>query len=294
MNPVKKTALNLSRAVRELTLPLAGKPRIDYAHPLSGREDGIIVSLTSFPARMTQLPLTLDSIMRQRALPDKIVLALTREEFPGGLESVPEPVRRMTDWGVEIVFLPYNLKCHNKYLYARRRYPDAVVITVDDDSLYARDTVSRLLSLHEKWPGAVCANRAARIDMGENFGHYKSWERLHGPAGPSDLIVALGFAGALYPPHCMDDGFFDESLIRELSPTADDLWLKANEIRAGIPVACGEYFCKPVTIKTSQRVSLRSVNKGAQNRNDAQWSALDRHFRIRERLEGSAKPSGQA
>lgn len=288
MNPITKTALNLSRAIREVTLPLTGYRQRDYAHPLSGREDGVIVSLTSFPARMSQLPLTLDSIMRQRALPDKIVLVLTQEEFPGGLECVPEPVRRMTDWGVEIVFLPYNLKCHNKYLYAVRRYPDAAVVTVDDDSLYARDTVSRLLDLHKKWPGAVCANRAARIDMGEHFGHYKSWERLHGPTGPSDLVVALGFAGVLYPPHCMDEGFFDEGLIRELSPTADDLWLKANEIRSGIPVVCGEYFCKPVTIKTAQKVSLRSVNKGAQNRNDSQWEALDGHFHLRERLGGDS------
>lgn len=284
MNLITKTALNLSRAIREATLPLTGYHQRGYARTLSGREDGVIVSLTSFPARMAQLPLTLDSIMRQKALPDRIVLALTQEEFPAGLDSVPEPVRRMTEWGVEIVFLPYNLKCHNKYLYTVRRYPDATVVTVDDDSLYARDTISRLLSLHEKWPEAVCANRAARIDTGEHFGHYKSWERLHGPAAPSDLVVALGFAGVLYPPHCMDDGFFDESLIRELSPTADDLWLKANEIRAGIPAVCGEYFCKPVTIKTAQRVSLRSVNKGAQNRNDSQWDALDRHFHLREHL----------
>ena len=70
----------------------------------------------------------------------------------------------------------------------------------------------------------------------------------------------------------------------KLAPTADDLWLKAVELDRGIPVATGRFFPKPVTIKSSQTVSLRKVNKGKENRNDIQWKALDGHFHLKEKL----------
>lgn len=69
-----------------------------------------------------------------------------------------------------------------------------------------------------------------------------------------------------------------------LAPTADDLWLKAVELDCGIDVACGGFFPKPVTIKSSQKVSLRSVNKGAMNMNDVQWKALDDHFNLKDKI----------
>lgn len=281
---MRKFASNVVRAVREVTLPVWVLSRKGAAHvPLSGREDGIVVSLTSFPARMDGLWIVIDSLFRQTLKPDKIVLALTEEEFPGGIGDLPASILRFMEYGLEIAFLPYNMRCHNKYTYAFETFREAVVVTVDDDSVYPPDTVERLVALSGKYPGAVCCNIAAVIDP-LHFHEYSFWRKSSGEREPSNENVALGFAGVLYPRGLDKGAFLDRDLAMSLSPTADDLWLKAVEMAVGVKVACGGFFPRPVTIKSSQKVSLRKVNKGTTNRNDAQWKALDEYFNLKERL----------
>lgn len=46
----------------------------------SGEE--IIVSLTTFPARISTVWITIETIFRQEVMPDRIVLWLAKEQFP--------------------------------------------------------------------------------------------------------------------------------------------------------------------------------------------------------------------
>ena len=281
---MNKFLSNSVRAILEITLPLRMRMRKGAScKPLSGKKDGVVVSLTSFPARIGNVWMTLDSLFRQERVPDRIVLVLTEEEFPGGLAEVPESVLRFIPSGLEIVFLPFNLRCHNKYWWPFANCPGATVITVDDDCEYRKDTVSRLLDLGRKYPGAVCCNIAAVIDPGR-FNTYSAWRKSSAPSAPGHLNIALGFAGILYPPSVDRTPFLEKDLAMKLAPTADDLWLKAVETDRRIPVATGKFFPKPVTIKSSQTVSLRKVNKGTENWNDIQWKALDGHFHLKEKL----------
>lgn len=282
---LRKFAASLWRATDEATINLRMQTRKNSTYPpLSGREDGIVVSLTSFPARMKVVWITLDSLFRQKTRPDKIVLYLTDEEFPGGLAEVPERVKKFTASGLEIRFVPDNLYCHNKYFYALREFPEAVVVTVDDDSYYRSDTVGRLVEMHRKYPSAVCCNIASVINL-DSFDNYSSWKKSSVPHAPNDLCLANGFSGVLYPPHVMGSGLFDKELLKKLAPKADDLWLKANEIDMGVKVVTGGYFPRPVTLGGSQKISLRKYNKGAENGNKLQWKALDDHFGLREKIE---------
>jgi hypothetical protein len=281
---IRKFTANIGRGVKELCLPMTYsiRKRRKYV-PLSGRKDGIVVSLTSFPKRIDTLWVVIDSLFRQTVRPDRILLALTQEEFPGGKDSLPETLTRFVPLGLEIVFLPFNYRCHNKYWAALKSYPNAAVITVDDDSFYGRRTVERLVEMHCKYPQAVCCNIAARIDP-DNFHAYKSWKKSVKALEPSQLNVALGFAGVLYPPGFAEESLFDAEAIASLCPQADDLWLKAWEMRKGIKVTCGGFFPYPVTIRGSQKVSLRSTNKGDENRNDRQWAALDERYNLKNLL----------
>lgn len=281
---MRKFLSNIIRSVKEVTLPLWTKAlEGSRKSPLSGREDGIIVSLTSFPARIGGLWITLESLFRQTVRPDRIVVALTEEEFPGGMKYLPESLTRFSSLGVEIVFLPYNLRCHNKYLYALEKYPNASVVTVDDDCYYRKDTIERLIHLRDKYPGAVCCNIGAVIDK-DHFHEYSFWKKSSSEREPDFRNVALGFAGVLYPAGLPADSFCDKERAKALAPTADDLWLKAVETVNGIKVATGPFFPKPVTIKSSQKVSLRKINKGIENRNNLQWKALDEHFHLKEKI----------
>ena len=281
---MRKFLANILRAVSEVTLPLRMREgMVSGLAPLSGNESGVVVSLTTFPARIGKLWMVLLSVFRQTVRPDKIVLVLTEEEFPDGIAGLPASLIPYLDLGVEVVFMPYNLKCHNKYIYSLKAYPEAVVITLDDDCYYRRDTIQRLLRLHSKYPGSVCCNIAAVIDP-DHFHEYSHWKKSSSSRAPDNRNVALGFAGVLYPPGLPLDRICDKDLAMRLAPTADDLWLKAVQMSSGFKVACGDFFPKPVTIKSSQKVSLRKINKGSGNRNDLQWKALDAHFNLRQMI----------
>ncbi len=77
----------------------------------------LVVSLTSFPQRMYDLKYTLYSLASQSLQPDRIVLWLTREEFPCGEEDIALSLRKLIDrFGVEIKWTEKNYRAHNKYL----------------------------------------------------------------------------------------------------------------------------------------------------------------------------------
>lgn len=278
----RRTTNNLIRAASTalISVRLGLFPKKKYA-PLSGRRDGVVLSFTTFPRRMSNVWKTLDSLMRQKCRPDRIVMALTEEEFPD--RDLPSSLDPFIEAGLEIVFLPYNYRCHNKYFYAMQAYPEATVVTTDDDSYYRKDLISKLMTLHEKYPEAVCANISNVISK-ENYGCYSAWKKTDRHTAPTHGIIALGFGAVLYPKTFRPALLFDEERITRLCPTADDLWLKAVETVSGTKVCCGGYYPRPVTLPGSQKVALRKINKGSVNRNDIQWAALEAEFGLKEKI----------
>jgi hypothetical protein len=243
----------------------------------------IIVSLTSFPFRISSLHLVVKSLLRQEMLPGKILICLAKDEFPKGLDSLPAELKQLIPHGIEIVFTENNLRSHNKYFTAFQRFPDKIVITVDDDFLYQKDTISRLMRLHRLFPSAVCANRVWTVGMqnGE-FTTCKKWARLI-PEQDSESAeyVALGWTGVLYPPHIFDNTIFDAELLQRIAPLADDLWLKAVQLKNGVKVAVAKgFFVHPIELSHTQKISLNHLND-KQHKNDEQWRQLDEHFGLK-------------
>jgi hypothetical protein len=97
-------------------------------HPLPGK---LIVSLTSYPLRFATLPLTLRSLLCQAVKPDRIVLWVPHDDEP----IIPEAVRRLTSYGVEIRTTD-DIKSFKKIIPAVRAFPDAFIVTADDDVYY--------------------------------------------------------------------------------------------------------------------------------------------------------------
>jgi hypothetical protein len=249
--------------------------------PVLNNQSGIIVSLTSFPARISTVHLVIKSLLQQTLLPEKILLWLSDEDFPE--RNIPVELKNLCQNGLEIVFVSDNLRSHKKYFYAFEKYADKKVITVDDDLLYAEDTLERLEQMSRKYPKAVCANVIRGIAVKEgDFLPYKQWKKtVLQPLAQSLHYVAIGYGGVLYPPHCFDREIFDTQTIKTKCFLADDLWLKANELRMNIPVASGgEYFAHPVIIPRSQKISLQKNNNSSSNRNNDQWKSLREHFAL--------------
>ncbi len=242
----------------------------------------MVVSLTSFPARINSLDMVLKSILLQTIRPCQIVVYLSVEEFPNQLLDLPLNLREfINDNSIKVRFVPQNIRSHKKYYYAFGSFKDKVIITFDDDLFYAPDTIERLLNLHLQFPTSVCANVVRNMGSGDL--PYKQWEKVvqQQPA-ESDRFVAIGYGGVLYPEDCLaKSSVLNVELAHRLSPLAHDLWLKANELVSEVRVASGgQPFAHPITIPNSQRVSLQSRNMSSVNMNDVQWKQLKAFFDI--------------
>lgn len=244
------------------------------------RKEDIIISLTSFPARFDALPMAIRALLNQSMKPDKIILWLTEEECKD--LGLPASLTELEKYGLEIKFVPENLRPHNKLYYTLKEYPEAVVISVDDDNVYSTKLVEKLYRAHLEHPDYVCCNMVHEITLKDDRpDEYDNWNGgAPRKGGISNYYVALGVGGVLYPPYCFDQEYFDTKLIKELALSADDLWLKITELRLGISVYKIDESPKiPFSISGSQKVTLGKENNG-QKRNDVIMKKLCDHYKI--------------
>ena len=89
-----------------------------YSKPSTNKNENIVVSLTSFPARINKVWMTIDSLMRQTVAPSSINLYLSEEDFPQKEKSLGTNLLRFKKYGLNIVWVKDNLRPHKKYLYA--------------------------------------------------------------------------------------------------------------------------------------------------------------------------------
>lgn len=168
------------------------------------REDSVIVSMTTFPARIGYVHLAIKSLLSQTVIPEKLILWLAKDQFRD--VAIPEQLRALCAYGLEIRFCDEDLLAHKKYYYAMRTFPEQVIVTYDDDIIYPEDSLEKLLMMHRKFPDAIICNRGREIEMNGGFvATYKDW-KVSGrvPAGlPSYRVMASTGAGTLYPPHCI-------------------------------------------------------------------------------------------
>ncbi len=198
------------------------KYRYNLSRPDATRCSDLIISLTSYPKRIGYVWLTIESLLRQTTLPERVILYLSKEQFPKEYENIPTRLLNLMSRGLEINFVNGDLRSHKKYFYAMQEFYDKTIITVDDDCLYPEDMIQSLWETHREYPNAIVGNRAKRIYP--MIPRYEHWPALDNKMKSYDLLF-VGCAGILYPPHTLHSDVFDISLIRQLAFSADDIWL---------------------------------------------------------------------
>lgn len=226
------------------------------------RDDSVIVSLTTFPARIDYVDLAIKSLLVQTVKPGKIILWLAKEQFCD--VPIPPQLQELCNYGLEIRYCDEDLLAHKKYYYAMQEYPDKLIVTYDDDIIYPEDSLEKLLTMHRQHPEAIICNRGREIKIkNSSAAPYKYW-KVSGqiPAGvPTYRVMASTGAGTLYPPHCMPKETFDIQKIRALALTADDLWMKVMSIQGSIPVVKSQTRGKALCVsKGKQEVTLAYRN----------------------------------
>lgn len=240
-----------------------------------GIKNDVIVSLTSYPARIKYVAQVIDSIKKQTIKPNKILLWLAREQFENGEKDLPKELVETVGKNIEIKWCD-DLRPHKKYFYSMLQCSESIIITVDDDIYYDKDLIEKLLRSYIKYPYAVSAMRAHLITFDENgkINLYKNWKRENKIIGiPSYALCATGVGGVLYPPNCLHPEAFNETEIKNRCLNADDLWLKVMEVLVGTPVVSAENSSKIICIDGTQETALWKMND-TENENDEQFKMI--------------------
>ena len=233
----------------------------------------VIVSLTSFPARIETVWITIATVLNQTVKPGKIILWLADDQFPDREKNLPRKLLELKRYGLTIRFCD-NLYSHKKYYYTMLENPESTVITVDDDVFYPEYLIEELLKISKKHPRTVCCTWAHRITTDENNRTlpYEMWKHCVADGNtPELLLMPVGIGGVLYPPHVLYEHVFDKEKLSEVALMADDLWLKAMEILENVMAVRIEkkYRKTYFTIINTQKSSLNKVNVGKQKNDEA-------------------------
>lgn len=203
----------------------------------------MVVSVTTYPARLNTFRLPLLSLLNQSLRAERLVVTLAEPEFPG--RRLPAWLARLAQRGsVEIIWTDDNLRSYKKLIPVLRAHPDCVIVTADDDVLYPPGWLEGLAQTADRLPGVVVGYRARPVCRRPDgtLRPYIEWtpDRLEGldlTRTSAREVMLTGSGGVLYPPGALPDEVMDVESARSICPTADDVWLWAMELKAGARLA---------------------------------------------------------
>jgi hypothetical protein len=234
----------------------------------------VIVSLTSIPSRLKKVHITIKSVLDQVQKPKKIILWLNEADK----NHVPKSLTKLEGDIFNIKYTP--LTCsHKKLIHTLELYPEAIIVTCDDDFIYDKKWLENLYDSYLLHPKNIIANQIRQIQYYNNkLLSYKYWN-LKDPE-QNKTILAIGAGGILYPPNALSPLASDSQLFLKLAPKADDLWFKAMALLQGTTVIQTKNPPKRlIPIMGTQMISLKKENVD-QNKNVSQWEALTEYFNL--------------
>jgi hypothetical protein len=259
---------------------LASQRQVGLGINTEPREELYVVSLTSFPARINDVWIAIECLLRQTFKPDKIILCLAITQFPD--KKVPDSLKKLESRGLEVRFCEEDLRAHKKYLYTLKEFPSANIITVDDDAYNDNRMLESLYLLHKKYPQHIVSNRVHKMKFNKDktLKPYRKWKHNISKENPSHLLFATGVGGVLYPPNSLHPEIFNIEVFKKICFLADDIWLKCMALKQGTKVVTNATYNKdPLTIRKSQMEKLVSANV-LSGGNDKQLRDVCAHYNI--------------
>ena len=238
----------------------------------------LIVSLTSFPRRINEIHLCIKTLLNQTYKPDAVILWLAEEQFPQKEAQLPAKLLRLRKNGLTIRWCN-DLRSYKKLIPALREYPEATIVTTDDDIYYKRDWLEGLVQAAQETPDYICCYRGAKI-------RFENDQFVRDPVAPGSqysqatyLHQQTGVGGVLYPPHCLADEVLREDVFMEIAKTNDDLWFWLMGVLKGTKVR----FIKNNTfalfyVGQTQLYSLTSINDHGEMLYDKQLENIFKRY----------------
>ncbi|PID28374.1 MAG: hypothetical protein CSB55_05245 [Candidatus Cloacimonadota bacterium] len=195
---------------------------------ISGKDDNLIVSMTTFGKRTDKVYLTVETLFRQSVKADKIILWLAKDEF--NPNNIPESLKRCIKRGLTVDFCK-NIRSYKKLIPTLRKYSGYKIVTVDDDVFYPENFLEDFVKAYEDDPGSVYCTRARKIHSDRD---YEYWENIIEPERGLD-VMPIGCGGVFYPPEVFHEDILKENLFWEMARFGDDIWFKAMTLLNNYP-----------------------------------------------------------
>lgn len=247
---------------------------INYGHQL-------IVSLTTYGSRINDVYLTIESMLHQTIKPNKIILWL---DYSFKNKKLPIVLQKQQERGLEIKFCE-DIRSYTKLVPTIEKYPNSIIVTIDDDMIYTYDFIENLVNAYEINPNKIYFYRGHKIvfDNNKNIKSYIDWVR-QGAKDSSLLNVPTGVCGVLYPPNCFYEDVTKKEIFMKICPYADDIWFKTMSYLKGIECEkietgkdANEKF---IYINTAVETSLSNINN-IQGMNDVQIKQVFEFYKIK-------------
>lgn len=199
------------------------------------RDKKIVITLTSFPARISHCHKTIRTLLLQNNVkPDVVELWLAKEEFPYMEKELPHQLLDLCEVGLSICWCE-NIRSYKKLLPSLEKHEEDIIVTVDDDVYYDEDWLEKLWCSYNEYPKSIHCHKATQFYRRDD-----NWEYIGGGQHyyekPSYLNKLVGVGGVLYPPGSLDSMVLDKDICMELAPTNDDIWFWLMAVKNGTTV----------------------------------------------------------
>lgn len=237
----------------------------------------LIVSLTSYAKRFKTLANTIKSLLDQDIHIDKIILWVGADDY----DLLPAEVRSLEGALFE-TFSTKDIRSYTKLIPALRNFPDAYIVTADDDIYYPTDWVSTILNGYVPGRRMTVCRRAhmAQVDASGATTAYASWPHAvsdRADPGAGRALFPTGVGGILYPPSTFNEEVLNEAVFTDLCPYADDIWFFWMQLINEVDRRRVGSVEKFITWPSSQEAGLLNDNLHL-GRNDSQLIALERRY----------------
>lgn len=234
----------------------------------------IIVSLTTYGRRLRDVCYTIESLMQQTSLANRIVLWLDPVTIS---QQLPVALKKQMERGLEIHETP-DIRSYKKLIPALIRYPNAAIITVDDDVIYDFDFIENMISSYKTAPHDIhaCRVHSMEFDTKGNLLPYNMWKFCQSIVTNRNFLTGVG--GVLYPPYSLHNEVLNKQAFTTICPTADDVWFTAMAKLNGRQIikiqtrnSNGQDYLENSSV---QDMGLCNINTGKNGKNDEQIKAV--------------------
>ena len=247
----------------------------------------VIVSLTTYGKRLYDVASTIESIMQGSMKPNRFVLWLG-DDMKG--IDLPIALQNQCKRGLDIRYCE-DLRSYTKLVPSLMEFPEAGIITIDDDAIYCYDLVEKLVRFHNMYPKDIISNRTHQMVLDKNGRpvSYMKWNWCVNPS-PEDshLLFLTGVGGTFYPPNSLHPEVTNDAVFMDICKFADDVWFNAMALMAGTRIRkcyTHDKFGKDYYVNANvQDTALAKINTGKECANDKQLQAVFERYGLWKKL----------